>query len=314
MFHLPDNADRAVQENVAAGLTEDLRQLANARASTAASGPSDGWKTLLAPVLELWKSTAVTGALSKLPAASKDPSPMEVFFFSEATLLATLLEDLQAFFTDLGFISEGTLIPPASLREEALEMVSGRMPNSWMDRMDGPRESKLWISLLSRRFSTVLSYAKSSFSSATVYDLSNFLRPETFFNALRQHTARQSKVALVDLKLVASVASASITSDLAVSVNVSGASICIQGALMSKDGKLSPPSFNSPSSTPIDTNLKVGWISAEKLQSKKEGFGEIMVYGSASREQTVFALSVPCTPEEKLTRSLGGVACFILAV
>ncbi|EPY31055.1 dynein heavy chain 2, cytosolic [Strigomonas culicis] len=317
LFHLPDNSNRAVQESIAAALTEDLRVMVTRLGASGAgdSTPTEGWKTLLAPVLELWKTCGVTGAVAtRTVAATGDPAPMEVFFVSEVNLLAQLLHDLEAFFESLRAMSDGTLIPPSQLREEAMEFAGGRVPPRWMDRMDGPREAKLWLTLLTRRYTTVQEWMKTPLSSSTAYDLSNFLRPDTFFNALRQHTARQSQVALVDLRLVASIVGGGATSDLSVSVTVLGSTICIQGAVM-KDGKLLAPAVNAPSSVPIGTNLKVGWVSAERLSAKMRGHDTIQVYNNPLREQVVFPLTVPCSSEsEHVQRALAGVACFILTV
>eukprot|EP00796_Vickermania_ingenoplastis_P008408 gene8408-5889_t len=313
-FHLPANADRAVLETAAAELRETLRDLT--KMSQKDSVLTHNWGPLLAPVLELWKSSGISSSntLLDIP-SSKTPDPMEIFFVSEVNSIIAIMEDISALFSSLKLVSEGTLIPSADLRDDALELAGGRMPLKWLERMDGPVESKLWLSLLARKYTSTLGWSKQLMSSSIVYDLSSLLRPDTFFNALRQHTARQTRAPLVDLCLVASVGTNSITEGLQVSVSIKASTLFLQGAKMGKEGLLGAVSAASPSSTPLTTNIVLGWIQKERVQSKFADFVRVPVFSSITRESYLFDLFVGCKDKSDESQfSLCGVAAYVSPV
>lgn len=313
-FYLPANADKAVEESNANSQRETLRKLTSSAQKTSSS--AHNWNPLLAPVLELWKDSNVSPNNTLLSLSSGQfPDPMEIFFVSEVNTIIGIMADLSALFDDLKSVSEGTLIPSDSLRKDALELVSGRMPSNWLDRMDGPPETKLWFSLLSKKYSSTISWSKQPMSSSIVYDLSCLLRPDTFFNALRQYTARQTKAPLVDLCLVASVGTNPMTERLQVSVSIKGATIFLQGAVLGMDGQFEAVSSTSPSSIPISANLIAGWIEREKIMSKASIFAKIPVFNSISREKHIFDMYVLCKDEvDETILFLGGVAAYISSV
>lgn len=315
LLKLPDNADRVVLETWTAENMEQLRSLRQ-RVAVTEGGTSDSWKRILAPVLETWKNSgvSVSGPRRTIASNNTDPDPMEVFFVSEINLLSQLILDLTAYMETLGSMAEGTLIPGKKLRQEALELIGGRIPSFWLDRMDGPKEFQLWLSLLSRKYTTTVTLLREPMSSSTVYNLTSLLRPATFFNALRQYTARQSKAPLVDLVLVAAIgAGTGPASALQVSVSVKASTICLQGAAIGSDNRLRDVSPNSPSSTPLSTNIVVGWMPSDRLRS--QGYTTIPVYDTQDRQKMLFPLSVPYeSSADALKYSLNGVACFLAAV
>lgn len=310
-FYLPANADKAVEESTAALLRETLRSLTTTSQKSSSFGQNCG--PLLAPLLELWKESGISPNNIPLSLSSAQfPDPMEIFFVSEVNSIIAIMVDLSALFENLKFVSEGTLIPSDSLREDALELIGGRMPSKWLDRMEGPMETKLWFSLISRKYTSTVSWSKQPMSSSIVYDLGSLLRPDAFFNALRQYTARQTRAPLVDLCLVGSMGKNAITERLQVSVSVKGATIFLQGAVLGRDGQLEAVSPTSPSSVPITTNLTVGWIEKEKIMKTSSVFAKVPVFNSIAREKHIFDIFVLCKDESQETvLFLGGVAAFI---
>lgn len=313
-FYLPSNADKAVEESNAVLQREILRSLTTTAHKT--SSVTHNWGPLLASVLELWKESGISPNNTLLSLSSGQfPDPMEIFFVSEVNSIIGIMTDLSALFDDLKATAEGTLIPSDSLRADALELVGGRVPLKWLDRMDGPVETKLWFSLLSKKYSSTISWSKQPMSSSIVYDLSCLLRPDTFFNALRQYTARQTRAPLVDLCLVASVGTNPMTERLQVSVSIKGSTIFLQGAVLGRDGQFEAVTPTSPSSIPFSTNLIAGWIEAEKIKSKTSIFAKIPVFNSIAREKHIFDIYVLCKDEvDETILFLGGVAAYISAV
>lgn len=311
MLRLCENADRTVQEELAHGTTEALRELSRVQHSSHGSG--ERLRELLVPVLEMWRSSGLPadGSPRSITSESKDPGPMEVFFVSEVNLLAALIDDLAAFFTTLRGVAEGTIIPDETLRGEATELMGGRMPSRWLDRMDGPQEASLWLALLNRKYATTKSCVTEPLRTSQAYDLSSFLRPQTFFNALRQHTAWSTRSPLVNLKLVAGIGS---VANATVSVHVSGSSILVQGATLSSDGRVSAVTANSPSSVPVGTNIAVGWVPTEK-SSPKDNTAAIPVYSNSDRQSLIFTLFADCSRKDDIASTkLNGVACYLVNI
>ncbi|KAK7201330.1 dynein heavy chain [Novymonas esmeraldas] len=308
---LCDNADRTVQEDVAHALRESLRQLCTRDTTAQTSG--EEWRARLAPVMEVWRSSEVAahGALQTVSSLASNAEPMEVFFVSEVNLLTALIKDVTAFFDALRGVAEGAIIPDAAMRLDATELMGGRISSRWLDRMDGPQEAKMWLGLLWRKYNTTRAWVKAPLSTTTTYDLSSLLRPQTFFNALRQHTARATKAPLVDLVLVASMQKVSHAS---VTVMVAAKSLVLQGASLTGEGVLSTVQANSPSAAQLPTDVAVGWVPS----SKAEGSGHsavIPVYADAERQTTIFSLRIKCAGEADATRAaLNGVACYLVNV
>lgn len=313
-FHLPANADRAVQEAIAVELRETLRNLT--KLSLQDRTLIHNWNELLKPVLQLWKESGISGNNTALSLSNNQSlDPMEIFFVSEVNSIISIMSDLGALFQQLKEVADGTLIPSSSLRDDALELASGRMPSHWLDRMNGPVESKLWLSLLNRKYSSTVSWSKQPMSASIVYDLGCLLRPDTFFNALRQYTARQTRAPLVDLCLVASVGTNAVTEGLQIMVSIKGSTILLQGGVMSHNGELSDVSSNSPTSAALPQNIVLGWIRKEQIESKSAPFAKVPVFNSLAREKHIFDLYFFCREKtDEIKLSLAGVAAYISTV
>ncbi|RNC61874.1 putative dynein heavy chain, partial [Trypanosoma cruzi] len=309
ILSLPDNADRAVKEQFALKLTEDLHTVSHL--AQVCVSATEAWRTLLAPVLELWKNSALEpegNAATVSPGETKE-DPMSIFFMRELELLVGIVSNLTETFYDLRCVVEGTLIPSPELREEGTELIGGRVPPRWLDLMDGPKDVKLWFALLRRRRDTMMEYAKRPFSPSTPFDLIDFLRPQTFLNALRLYTVRVSNEALVELMLVATPVGR--TADrLGVGFTLKGKSIHLQGALLDAQGILSLPSASSPSSTPLSCDVWAAWMSKHNT----EGLTRIPIYTNAGRTAAIMDLFLSCDSDMAEKLLLGGVAAFLVSV
>ncbi|EAN79214.1 dynein heavy chain, putative [Trypanosoma brucei brucei TREU927] len=310
---LPDNADRAVKEQHTDRLREELRSFVHSAGVSASA--KDVWRSLLVPVLEVWKNSGLKGGSTQaLSAGQGNYDPMKVFFISEAGLLREIVESVAAKFADLQCVADGLLMPSAALREEAAELISGRAPSNWLDQMDGPKEIGLWLQLLNRRLTVMTTNAQRAFSpSGGVFDLVDFLRPQTFLIALRQYTARTTKAPLVDMSLVAvpkgGKGSASPASGTPC-ITIKGESIQVQGSLIDAQATVSPVSSSSPSSMPMPTEVQVWWM----YGSDKSGGAHIPLYTNATRSTKILDISVPGGEEKDEQLLLGGVAAFLMSV
>ncbi|KAG5475409.1 hypothetical protein LSCM1_03523 [Leishmania martiniquensis] len=304
-----DNADRVVQEEMAHATRESLQELC--KKGNTAQKSSEKWRERLMPVVEVWRSSgiAANGVPQTMSNYMNNLEPMEIFFISEVNLIAALIKDLSAFFDTLHSVAEGTILPDAALRAEATELMSGRMPSRWLDRMDGPQEVKMWLALLWRKYNTTRASVKAPFSASETYDLSSLLRPQAFLNALRQHTARATKAPLADLALVAAVGKLTHSS---VTVKVAAKSLVMQGALLTGDGCLAAVQTNSPSSLQLSLDIAVGWVPEGKVKHSSNSV-VVPVYADAERRTQIFSLHVKCAGEAEATKAtLNGVACYLV--
>ncbi|KAH9593148.1 Dynein heavy chain region D6 P-loop domain [Trypanosoma melophagium] len=308
---LPDNADRVVKENMARELREHLRYFAN-MSQIGVKTTTETWRSLLGPVIEMW-NTYGSLAESHLPVISEsdtDLDPMYVFFVNEVGLLVNVVDEVANIFKDLRSVIDGTLIPSLILREEATELIGGRVPLRWLELMDGPRDAKMWLSTLRHRLVTMIGYCKITFSmSSGPFDLLDFLRPQAFLNALRIFTARTSGVPLVDLTLLASPES-KIIRDLQLGITIKGGSIQLQGAILNESGEVEMASAGSPSSLPLKTDLKAGWVVNQNFKN----LAQIPLYTNAERTSQILDLNISCNAEMQEKLLLGGVAAFLMTV
>ncbi|RNE99551.1 putative dynein heavy chain [Trypanosoma rangeli] len=309
ILSLPDNADRAVKEQFAVYLRENLRSFSHLAHVNASA--TEAWRTLLTPVLELWATNGLEPEGSVVPVSPGDnnKNPMTVFFMSELELLSGIVSSLAATFADLCCVVEGTLIPSLELRREGTELIGGRVPDRWLDLMDGPKDVKLWLALLRRRRDTMMEYVKLPFSpSSTPFDLMDFLRPQTFLNALRLYTVRTSNDSLVELRLVAAPVGG-VADGVGIGVILKGKSIHLQGALLDAHGVVSLASACSPSSTLLKCDLRAVWVSTRQANDM---VASIPIYTNAERTTTIMDLSVRCDADVAEKLLLGGVAAFLM--
>ncbi|CCW60917.1 unnamed protein product [Phytomonas sp. EM1] len=329
LLKLPDNADRVVEENKALVYIEQLQMLNQLvfLSDVATNAESrklslSRLKLLITPVLELWETSELSkGAQSKLvvgdiDAQSQDLNPMDVFFASELSLLKRLIVDLGSYFKDLHAMVEGTLSLPDTQQEEILEIGSCRMPSRWLDRMGGPRDVKLWLDVVLRRYRSVQTLQKGSLSMGMPYNLADLPRPQAFLNALRQYTASKCRIPLADLSLFGTLASnAGVTGSLPFSIQLKGSSINLQGALMDQSIRLQPVNSNSASSVMLPCDLVIGWTTEGQMRDRLKGHVQVPLYAAPDRQLFLLSISIPHSAEsDALKVSLNGVACFLASV
>lgn len=167
----------------------------------------------------------------------------------------------------------------------------------------------MWLALLWRKYNTTRDLAKAPFSTTATYDLSSLLRPQTFFNALRQHTARVAKAPLTDLVLEATMNNVTHGS---VTIKVAAKSLVMQGAALTGDGCLTTVQGNSPSCVQLSVDIAVSWVPVGKVKHSSQSV-VIPVYADAERHTRIFSLRVKCAGEAEATKAaLNGVACYLV--
>jgi dynein heavy chain 2 len=313
-FSLPENADRAVQETAGGRYLTNLRALASVGALSS-SGSQEALKGLLEPVMAVWNAAALNLSSitppPSIPASDPNPSPMQVFFVSEVSLLNRLGRRIINIYADLKRVADGTLLPSDDLRNAATTLANGVVPDKWLDWMVGPESSALWLQLLQKRIDAMaaafegFTRSESSFLQQKLR-LIEFLRPHTFLNALRQYTARKTNEPMVKLVLGAYPAGSGPKGS--VHVTLDGQSLALQGAICN-GSKLSPLDNNAPTTSPFP-DVTISWLMADAI--KTSGFVQLPVYQAQDRELHMFEVQVPCgSSEERDNWTLSGAAIYL---
>jgi dynein heavy chain 2 len=319
-FNLPENADRVVQENLAAAIMECLRGFAQKQAQTeGVSG--DSWRALLSPVMDIWTSAKVKvkGPLPTINASTTVPDPLDAFFVSEVALLSALIERITGFFVEFKSVADGITIPTEKMRRDASELIRGNVPEQWLDLMDGPKATARWLQVLNKKYDAMLQMQRQVGASGGAsalqqkLDLTNFLRPQTFLNALRQSTARKSGEPLIDLVLAAYLSSGGGRSG-AIPVTISSETLLLQGAKVAGGSRIEVVDNNAPSTAPF-TDLVVSWVPSAALAAESARYTTIPLYTNSQRESLVMEVLVPCggAPERDMW-TMSGAAAFLTTV
>ena len=324
-FNLPANADRVVQENLATVSLECLRGFAQHQAAAGQSeGVSgDSWRALLAPAMEAWSVARlkVKSAVPTINASTALPDPLDAFFVSEVALLTALIERVTNFFIEFKSVADGLTIPTDKMRRDATELIRGNVPELWLDWMDGPKLTGRWIQLLSRKYDAMLAMQKQVSSGGGAassalqqkLDLTNFLRPQTFLNALRQSTARKSGEPLIDLVLVAYLSGSTGRSG-AIPVTISAETLLLQGAKVTGNSRIESVDNNASSTVPF-ADLAVSWVPSASIKADSSRFTAIPLYNNSLRESLVMEVLVPCSSaQERDTWTMSGAAAFLAVV
>ncbi|CAF5147091.1 unnamed protein product [Rotaria magnacalcarata] len=123
--------------------------------------------------------------------------------------------------------------------------------------------------------------------------LSDLFRPDTFLNALRQQTARETKQPMDTLILNTSWSGES-KHGKNVSIKISG--LQLEGCSFD-GGRLSESAPDSPSVTAFPS-CSIAWIPRDAVQQDTREIISLPVYFSAARDKIVTRLNVPCSSDK----------------
>jgi dynein heavy chain 2 len=240
-----------------------------------------------------------------------------VFIASELALAAALMADVKSVMEHAGRVVDGTELPSTELRVVARELATFTTPDKWQDRMAGPENLAAWMTLLQFRAGRLAAWHAKYLAQphgaqllAEPLDLNDLLRPQTFLNALRQHTARRTGAELVKLVLNSTTGGAALsTTSQTVVATLAASSLRVQGAVAGGDGRLSAASKDTGSTSPF-VALRLAWVPRHEVPSSS-GTVSIPLYAGASRENLIADVSVPCDAGTADDWVLRGVALIL---
>ena len=250
LFGLPANSDRAVQQRDIAQSLANLRLLSTAQQG-AGKFDREKWSSQLTPLLGMWqKAAAGCDALrsATLPPAPPDASPVEAIVTLELQNAKTLLKAVDESVGAIGRVVRGTELLGTATKAEGNALVEGNVPAKWTAVWEGPEEPATWMTEAVARITAIQEWQLRQQTGQLLNSplkLGELLNPSFFLTALRQQTARQTKVPMDSLRLVAAL-EASFLQSAALSVRVDG--LLLQGATCA-------PPQGAPTPTTLPTSL-----------------------------------------------------------
>lgn len=292
LFSLPPNADRAVQQSAVGTFISDLLHLNEAREETTMGRKE--WAEKLAPILASWAELTAPHAdlLSSNSAsliAMTNTKPIEGFVVAELAAAQRLVSMVDQCMNDLRKVIDGVSLLTEGRRQEASFLIQGTVPPAWDGFFSGSERILPWLQALLRRAIAILHWNQiENTLLKTPINLSNFMRPKTFLNALRQETAHALHKPLVSLQLVATTASSPPASaPICVKLEL----LLLQGATISSSNMLQfVETADQPAAVTIP-NVFVGWsMTPLDLQYSTP----VPVYANSTKETHLCDFMLPC--------------------
>eukprot|EP00796_Vickermania_ingenoplastis_P004422 gene4422-3221_t len=296
LFALPPNADRAVQQSRVRSLITDLQRLNEAREKTTMSRKE--WAEKLTPILASWAELTSPHAdlLSSNSAsliAIADTKPIEGFISAELASAQKLVAMVDQCMSELRRVVEGTHLLSEGRRYESSFLIQGVIPPSWEGRFAASDRVLPWLQALLRRAVAILQWHQITIQGSllkTTINLSNFMRPKTFLNALRQETAHAIHKPLVALKLIATTSAP--PPNAAICVQLEG--LLLQGAILDNNDMLQfVEAADEPAAVPIKKTF-VSW-GLENLSIPHTA--SVPVYANSTKEEHLCDFVLPCESE-----------------
>ncbi|CAF4098111.1 unnamed protein product, partial [Rotaria socialis] len=169
-------------------------------------------------------------------------------------------------------------------------------PQTWQDRWEGPVDSMQYLRVVvskAKAMQQITSSIKDRDIFSQTISLSDLFRPDTFLNALRQQTARETKQPMDTLILNTSWSGES-KHGKNVSIKISG--LQLEGCSFD-GGRLSESAPDSPSVTAFPS-CSIAWIPRDAVQQDTREIISLPVYFSAARDKIVTRLNVPCSSDK----------------
>ncbi|CAF3644553.1 unnamed protein product [Adineta steineri] len=295
LFGLPANIERSAQRMNSSQIISSLKILQRTDVEIE-KFDKDKWSALLTPLLNLWKKLNQDAGLLKLkvhpPTEDGSLSPIQSFLqlerYNGIELVQTIHENLAA----LSKVIRGISLITNEVQEYAKDLLQNETPQTWQNRWEGPTDPMQYLRAVVSKAKAMTQIAASikdrEIFSQTI-NLSDLFRPDTFLNALRQQTARETKQPMDTLVLNTSW-SGEVKHGKNVSVKISG--LQLEGCSFDS-GRLSESAPDSPSVTSFPS-CYIAWISRDVAQQETHETISLPVYFSATRDRIITRLNVPC--------------------
>jgi dynein heavy chain 2 len=208
MFGLPLNVDRSVQRYVSTQVLLKLNSLYSMSSDMQKLNKAL-WAEKLTPVLNMWKSIYDESTIETMKSLAKKISssdPMTLYIKSEANQLADLTNKVQICLNDINNALNKNYIITSQIINNCQSLLKNVIPEEWSNIWDGPELPNSYLKSLGKKIKGMGNYIRNVGDDKLLQNcdinLSEFLHPEAFINALRQKTAREKKIPIDELEIV----------------------------------------------------------------------------------------------------------------
>ncbi|RDD40688.1 Cytoplasmic dynein 2 heavy chain 1 [Trichoplax sp. H2] len=296
LFGLPANIERSIQRSISTQVISQLKVLMRADAIVD-KFDKEKWQTELGPILQLWKKlnqgTKLLQEKGSFPSGKAvDESPVTAFIQLERYNAIKLMQSVHGSLSGLNKVIRGNALLTTAITALAGALLKNEVPSSWSNKWDGPEDPMQWLRALVAKTLALGTWVQKSESGSLLsesLDLAELFHPDTFLNALRQQTARGTKLSMDNLKLQCSW-DGEIKGAMH-PVKITG--LQIEGCIF--DGSRFSDCQRDTSSISAVPDCKVAWVPKEMVSPYPEKNCMLLpVYYDTSREGIVTKLNVPC--------------------
>lgn len=260
------------------------------------------WKEQLSPLWKVWDNLTKS-QLSKLKSVevrgvnANDP-PVVAFLLMDAAEAAQLENLVSISLSNIQKVVNGTGMSTPDIQHEARTLIRQEVPPKWAHGWpSGPEEPTVFLQGLAKRIVALKSDWLQRVGSSKVFEkpaqLSDFLRPNVFLNALRQQTARKLAISIDSLHLVSTFEPGLLSDPASSPIPVSIQGLILEGSSFDEPKKLLVESTRTSPLTSILPLLTIAWMSRaahpERAASSAQRASTVAmpIYVSRSREQLV---------------------------
>uniref|UniRef100_H2ZF03 Cytoplasmic dynein 2 heavy chain 1 n=1 Tax=Ciona savignyi TaxID=51511 RepID=H2ZF03_CIOSA len=300
-FGLPANIERSAQRVNSQRVISQLKTLMRS-VEAGAKFDREAWQSELGPILQLWKklnqgSTSVIHAKVEVPAVS-DASPVLQFVMLERYNAIKVVQKVHQTLSSLSKVMRGSQLLTTDVHKLANSILQQETPVQWHSMWEGPEDPMNYLHSLVAKTMALQGWAekaeKGSLLGSNELNLADLFHPNTFLNAVRQQTARETRVSMDELKFACSWKGT--ISGAKTNVKIGG--LQLEGC--SFDGlRLSENQRDSPTVSAVPT-LHAAWVPKDTPgpYSSNETIS-LPIYTSPNRESIVTCLDVPCGGQAK---------------
>ncbi|KAJ9467285.1 Cytoplasmic dynein 2 heavy chain 1 [Diplonema papillatum] len=301
-FGLPANSDRTVQREKVRVILLNLLRLREVIDVSKISKTE--WADRLGPITQKWTSMCTPHAseLQRKHARLDNPGPVEGFILNELHTAHDLIESVDYCMDGVDRVIRGVSLLTAELQHDSSTLLGNGVPMKWQ-QFECPETTDAFLKVLVTKAVALSKWhekAQAGNVLATKLRLSDLLRPETFLNALRQQTAKQTGTALVSIVLACSWTGTIAGAGLSITVD----GLQLQGAKWS-DNALHECSTDDASWCKMP-DCTLAWVPADPTDGSS--FVLVPVYVTKSRESLLCQLRIPCPSSEVDSWILAGLA------
>lgn len=313
MFGLPENIMQSFQRTRSNQAINQLRTLMRST-NGASKFEKEKWHSELNPILNLWKKLNQGSTLLQMktnaPTEASSSDPIKAFVQLEFFNAVKLVQFIHKSMASLVKVIRGTQLLDEKVSQLADSLLKQETPGKWQKLWDGPEDPMLYIKTVVEKANAVQSWNSATEKGKLMkgdVNLGDLFNPAAFLGALRQKTARESRLSMDELKLANSWSSRGI-SNAKLPIKVTG--IRIEGAVF--DGmKLSESSWNSPtySSTSPCT---FAWIPDTSPDNYRPSEAiKLPLYNTNLRDKVLTFVQVPTTGGDENKWLQAGTVLFL---